>query len=303
MDWVKGLQKSINYIEDNILKEINYNNLAKCTYSSSFHFQRTFSLITGITVGEYIRNRRLTLAGIELSMSSAKVIDVALKYGYETPESFSKAFTRFHGITPSTARTAGAKLKSFSRLSIKITLEGGDIMNYSIVQKEAFKVIAKTKNFSSDTLISAKEIPQFWTDCFENGTASTLLSYAKKESKSNIVGTVNVGTTTLGICDAKNAPYDNEHFNYSIGVETSAETVPNGYNLITVPASTWAVFKCVGAMPNAIQDMWKRVYTEFLPQSEYELIESIDLEVYYEGDNSSPEYVSEIWIPVIRKND
>ena len=128
MNWIIGMQKAIDYIEEHLTEEIDYDEVAKESFSSSFHFQRVFSILVGFTVGEYIRNRRLSLAGAELAAEGSRVIDVALKYGYESPDSFAKAFQKFHGILPSAARTGGT-LRSFSRLSLKISLEGGTSMN------------------------------------------------------------------------------------------------------------------------------------------------------------------------------
>lgn len=140
MDWIAGIQNAIDYIEDHITQELNYDEIAKQSASSTFHFQRVFHILCGYTLGEYIRCRRLSLAGAELSGGDAKIIDVAFKYGYDTPESFTKAFRKFHGIAPSQARNQGAKLKSFSRLYIKISLEGGNVMNYRIEKKPAMFV-------------------------------------------------------------------------------------------------------------------------------------------------------------------
>ncbi|MBQ7840647.1 MAG: helix-turn-helix transcriptional regulator [Lachnospiraceae bacterium] len=135
MDWVVGLQKAINYIEDNLTETIDYDVAAAQCFSSSYHFQRVFSILTGFTVGECVRNRRLSLAGAEHAVSDAKIIDVAMKYGYESPDSFAKAFQKFHGILPSQARKNGSKLKSFSRLVLKFSLEGGNVMNYRVEKK------------------------------------------------------------------------------------------------------------------------------------------------------------------------
>lgn len=137
MEWVKGLQKAIDYIEDHITEDIDYAEIAKQAYSSSFHFQRVFHIICGYSIGEYIRNRRLSLAGTDLSSGNEKVIDIALKYGYNSPESFSRAFTKFHGITPVQAKNEKLTLKSFSRVSVKITLEGGTTMDYRIEKRES----------------------------------------------------------------------------------------------------------------------------------------------------------------------
>ena len=127
MDWICGIQKAIDYIEEHLTEKIDYEAVAKCAYSSSYHFQRVFGILCGFTVGEYIRRRRLTLAGNELLHSQQKVIDVALKYGYKTPESFSRAFQRFHGILPSQVKK-GCYLNSFSRLSVNFDSTGGSEM-------------------------------------------------------------------------------------------------------------------------------------------------------------------------------
>lgn len=293
MNWIKGLQRAINYIETNILENLDYEDISKYAYSSSFYFQRTFSLLTGITVGEYIRNRRLTLAGIELSMSKSKIIDIASKYGYDTPESFSRAFTRFHGITPSVARESGANLKSFSPLSIKVILEGGDTMDYRIEKIEAFRVVAKVKSFSTDDTINKVKIPDFWSTCFADGSIRNLQQFTKGNPSIT-------GDGILGICDS--SLNNSEHFNYAIGVETNENEVPNGYTIIDIPSATWAVFKCIGFMPKSIQDMWKRIYSEFFPQSDYEPTQGIDFEYYTQGDNSKDNYISEIWLPVNKKS-
>ena len=123
MDWITGMQKAIDYIEEHLTEPIDYEIVAARSFSSSYHFQRVFSILCGFTIGEYIRNRRLSLAGQELASSDVKVIDVALKYGYESPDGFTKAFQKFHGILPSEARAKGSNLKSFSRLVLKISLE------------------------------------------------------------------------------------------------------------------------------------------------------------------------------------
>ena len=147
MEWMKGLQKAIDYIEEHLDEEIDYTEIARQAYSSNFHFQRVFHIICGYSVGEYIRNRRLSEAGNDLACGDCKVIDAALKYGYQSPESFSRAFTKFHGITPLQAKTGKGNLKSFSKVFLKLVLEGGTTMDYRIEKQEAFKVIAKRARY------------------------------------------------------------------------------------------------------------------------------------------------------------
>lgn len=175
MDWLTGIQNAINYIEENLTEKIDYDEAAKQASCSSFYFQRIFSILCGITLGDYIRNRRLTLAGNELSATDNKVIDIALKYGYESPESFTRAFSKFHGVTPSDAKKDGSKLKSFSPLSVKITLSGGNILDYKIIEKAAFDIIEKVEAHTVDNSENAKSIPDFWTRSHNDGTIKNCL--------------------------------------------------------------------------------------------------------------------------------
>jgi len=276
MEWIQSLNKAIDYIEDNLLQDITCVEVANHICISTFHFHRTFNMLTNITISEYIRNRRLSLAGQELTKENVKVIDVAFKYGYETPESFSKAFSRFHGITPTQAKKEGAVLKSFNRLVIKIKLEGGTTMDYKIVKKDVFKVVVKTKLFSHENCTTA--IPAFWTEYFSSGLNEKICGM-------------------IGICAQEKTGC--KEFKYGIGcIDNDATTIPEDFEVLEIPAYTWAIFKCVGPMPNAIQDMWERIYSEWLPQAEYELISDYDIEVYTEGNSQSQNYNSEIWIPV-----
>ncbi len=284
MDWMKGMQKAIDYIEEHITEELSTAVIAEKAYSSSFHFQRIFGLLTGTTVGEYIRNRRLSLAGEELSGNKGKVIDLAYKYCYDTPESFTKAFIRFHGISPSAARRTGASLKSYNRLSITVTLKGGNIMEYQVMKRESFTVLTKVRSFPSEN--SGLMISDFWVACGKNGTVATLCKNAKEG--------VNA---MLGLCEPSKKGEDT--FRYGIGIECDKDTVaPEGFELWTLPAQTWVVFKCVGAVPSAVQEMYTRIYSEFFAQSEYQPSGEIDFEAYPEGDNSRKDYITEIWVPV-----
>jgi AraC family transcriptional regulator len=287
MDWIRGLQRAIDYIEGNLTEDIDYSVIAEKAYSSSFHFQRTFNLLTGLTVGEYIRKRRLSLAGEEFSETDAKVIDIALKYGYDTPESFTKAFTRFHGITPTAARHAGARLKSFNRLSISITLKGGAIMDYQIVRRESFTILAKVIKVPNDDMGTI--IPKFWTECKENNSIKVLCDNGLKNE-------------LLGICEPEKK--GEKTFRYGVGIECRSDLfVPQEFEVWTIPARTWAVFQCKGPLPASIQDMWKRIYAEFLPQSDFERLDEIDLELYQKDFADKESSVCEIWIPVKKKTE
>lgn len=289
MDWITGIQNAINYIEEHLTEEIDYEIVAKEASCSSFYLQRIFSILCGMTLGDYIRNRRLTLAGNELSAADDKVIDIALKYGYESPESFTRDFSRFHGVTPSKAKKDGSKLKSFSRLSVKITLSGGNIMDYKIIEKNAFDIIEKVEAHTVENSENAKSIPDFWMRSHNDGTVKTLLD------------TTTDRTYIFGVCYG-NLPENAKTFDYSIAAKCDNNTVvPEGFRKNTIPARTWAVFECKGAMPNAMQDMWHKIISEFFPTSGYQPTYEMDIEAYTDGNMGSPDYRSEIWVPVIKK--
>ena len=289
MDWITGIQNAINYIEEHLTEEINYDKVAEEAACSSFYFQRIFGVLCDISLGEYIRNRRLTLAGNELNVSDIKVIDIALKYGYESPESFTRAFSKFHGITPSEAKKNGSKLKSFSRLSVKITLSGGYMMDYKIVEKEAFEIIEKVEAHSIENDVNAKSIPDFWTKSHNDGTVKTLLENTTDR------------TFIFGVCYGNNSDCA-KTFDYSIGAVYNPKTaVPKGFRRNIIPARTWAIFECKGAMPKAMQDMWHKITSEFFPTSGYQPTYEMDIEAYTEGDMGESDYRSEIWIPVVKK--
>lgn len=284
MDWTKSFQRSIDYIEENITEPLDIGGIARQMNISPFYYQKIFSIICGFSVGEYIRNRRLALAGSELARSDEKIIEIALKYGYDTPEGFTRAFVKFHGVSPSAAKK-GAPIRSYARLSVTITMKGGSVMDYKVVKKEAFKVIEKkvTCSVSEDSNV---ELPKFWERCHSDGTVKKLLELTSDK------------TDIFGICYA-HTQEKNQTFDYSIAAkfDENAE-IPSGFTANVIPARTWIVFECKGAMPDAIQQLWHRICTEFFPSSSYEPTYEMDIEAYKDGDMSSPDYRSEIWVPV-----
>ncbi|MBO4903342.1 MAG: AraC family transcriptional regulator [Lachnospiraceae bacterium] len=275
MDWIKTVNHAIQYMEDHLTEQISVSDIAAHVNLSVFHFHRAFSMITGLSPAEYLRKRRLSQAAQELVNGDEKVIDIALKYGYETPESFTKAFTRFHGISPMQAKK-GSPVQFMSRYTVRIAIEGGQIMEFTIKKLEPMDLLVHAKSFHAET--SEAEIPKFWD------------AYYADEAYRKIPG-------YLGVCAQTKT--DSDEFEYGIGCNASdVEGVPEGFKVIHIPAYTWAVFKCVGPSPKAIQDMWERIYKEWLPVSDYEIIPDYDIENYLPGDPSSQDYVSEICIPV-----
>ena len=291
MEWIKGIQRALDYVEAHLQEEIDYEAAAKEACSSAFHFQRVFRVLCGFSLGEYIRMRRLSLAASDLVDTSEKVIDIALKYGYDTPESFTRAFTRFHGITPTEARRGG-NIKSFSRLSVKLILTGGNTMDYRIEKLDAFKVVCRRKIVEKPEKEGpAEEIHAFWNACTADGSIQKLTGYFPKEPRLKGL---------LGICYS--AKTEENRFPYGIGVEYDGRKVEDGLEVIEIPAHTYAVFTCKGKMPEAFAKTYRKIVTEFFPQSDrYEYVPEVELEVYPSDQVGDPNYVCEIWIAVKEK--
>lgn len=275
--WAEGIQNAVQYMEDNITEELDIGDIAAMAYVSPFHFQRIFSVLCGFTVGEYIRSRRLTLAAQELSASDMKVIDAAVKYGYDSPDSFTRAFTRFHGISPSAAKERGAELKDFAPLRIKLTLEGGTVMEYRIVEKAAFTVMGRARRFNSET--SYSEIPKFWDEHFSGDECKKICGM-------------------YGVC----LDGDGSSFEYLIADNYDpCNEVPEGYVTKTIPEGTWAVFPCRGALPNSLQNVNTRIWNEWLPNcKEYKLGGNYNIEMYTPPAENPEDTYSEIWVPVVK---
>lgn len=273
--WIEGIQSAIEYIEENLTEELSIQEIAERACVSPFYFQRIFNTLCGFTVGEYIRNRRLSIAAQELSKADAKVIDVAIKYGYDSPDSFTRAFTKFHGISPSMAKQKGANLKLFAPVKIKLILEGGTMLEYKIVEKAQFTVMGKARTFDVNT--SYAEIPKFWQE------------HNQSKDKEIICG-------MYGVC----VESDGKHFEYLIADNYLPwNEVPDGFEIRVIPAGTWAVFPCRGALPKSLQDVNSKIWSEWLPScKDYKLVGNYNLEMYTPPKGDPNDYYCEIWIPV-----
>lgn len=285
MEWLDRLNQSISYIEDNLAGEIDIEKAAKIACCSSFHFQRMFSYIASVSLAEYIRRRRMTLAAFELQNRDIKVIDMALKYGYDSPTSFTRAFQNVHGVPPSLAKGEGIVLKAHPRMTFLISIKGEVEMNYRIEKKEAFRIVGARKHFDLNMEENFIQVPQFWGEVSQSGMIGQIGQLSNREP----YGVLGVSTCMNG-----------KDFDYYIASATD-KLLPGNMHEYVVPATTWAIFECIGPMPNAIQELQKRIITEWLPTSGYEYADSPDIEVYPEGDTSSPNYKCEVWLPIIKK--
>lgn len=285
MEWMAVIGNSIQYIEAHITEPLTIETIARAVNVSPFYFQKGFALLCGFTVSEYIRNRRLALAGNDLAATDEKVIDIALKYGYDSPDSFTKAFTRFHGVTPTAARRDGVLLKSFAPLKIRFSLEGGYLMDYKIVSKDAFTVLANAAVFPYEG--AKARVPAFWQQHYAEGKGKTVM-----------------GTYGVNIDESMGQ----ETFEYLIADPCDPDCeAPDGFVVRTIPAFTWAVFPCKGALPVALQDVNTRIFTEWLPaMKDYEFAAGYCVEYYdnptkYAKGTMDENYYSEVWIPVRKK--
>lgn len=295
MEWLTGIRTAIDFIENNLEEDISVQDVADKVFISPIFLQRGFSLMTGYNIGEYIRNRRLYQAAIDLRSTKDPVIDIAYRYCYETPESFTKAFSRFHGATPSQIR-AGAPFTTFLPVKINITIQGGDKMNYKIQSMKNFKVIGFQKNFDSET--SYAEIPKFWGEVmgkyasvFEGKEPANEYEKAVKDNR----------ISEFGICIDD---LGGTKFRYLIAGKYNGGEVPEGMEVYEFPDCDWAVFDITGPCPGALQSVNTKVFTEWLPGNpDYEISGNANVEWYAEGDPASADYRSAIWIPVKKKAD
>ncbi|CDM70348.1 Transcriptional regulator, AraC family [Clostridium bornimense] len=286
MEWIDKMNSALDYIEENLDKEIDYEVVAMKACCSSYNFQRMFSFIADVSLGEYIRRRKLTKAALELQKEGSRVLDVALKYGYESPVSFARAFTNLHGVTPSEGKKEGATLKSYPRISFKISIKGVEEMNYRIEKEKGFRLLGRKKTISTKNGENFIQIPKFWNESCEDGTCDKLMGLCDDSNKA-----------MYGVC----YNFGKDEFDYMIAVNSNKD-VEEKYEVLDVPELTWVKFECRGKMPEAQQNVWKRIFTEWLPTSGYEHDEGPEIEWYSNGDMSSDNYLSEIWIPIKKSN-
>jgi len=290
MDLLKNMNSAIRYIEDHLADEIDFKEVARRAYCSEYHFKRMFSFLAGISLSEYIRRRRLTLAAFELGDPNVKVIDIAIKYGYSSPDSFTRAFQQLHGITPSEARHNGHSLKAFPPMSFQLSIQGGSEMNYRIVEKEAFRIVGLKKRVPIIFNGVNSEISAMWQSLNEE-KITELKGLSNVEPKGLISASTNFSE------DRMEEKGELDHY---IGTATTSEC-PEHLSSLEVAAGTWAVFEAVGPFPATLQNVWGRIYSEWFPSSSYQQVEGPEILWNESKDVSSPNFRSEIWIPVTKK--
>jgi AraC family transcriptional regulator len=291
MEWTESLKRAVGYMETHLLEDIDVGEVAASVYMSPFYFQKGFSIMTGYSVGEYIRQRRLYLAALEVVAGQQKIIDLAYKYGYQTPESFTKAFSRFHGISPIQMKGDTTKIKVFLPLKITVTIQGGNDMDYTVEKMDTMQMIGFDKAIQFDS--GYQEIPVFWSEF-----CTRCSSGKNPEDVQNAIENCMIGEFGICIDDQPGS----KQFRYMIAGKYDGGAVPEGMKLFTLPAETWAKFQCYGPMPGALQTVNTKIFNEWLPGNpDYEVATGINIEWYSMGDMSAPDYESAVWIPVKRK--
>ena len=284
MEWVERLNSAVNYIEENIKETIDLEEVSKIACCSTYHFQRMFAYIADIPLSEYIRRRRMSLAAVDLQSGSEKVIDISLKYGYDSPTAFNRAFKSVLGITPSQAREEGTILKAFPPIIFKITIKGDREMNYRIEKKESFRIVGISGPLETAIEKNFEIVPQMWGAAAMNGTIPRLAAMMEG---------IPIGLLGVSSCN------ESDNWRYYIAV-ASSQPIENDLEEYIVPVSTWAIFSGEGSN-QSIQELEKRIVTEWLPTSGYEYGNAPDIEVYLNANPENAKY--EVWIPVVKKEN
>ena len=296
MEWLDSVRRSIDFIEKHLEDDITISDVAKHVSISLYFLERGFSVMTGYSIGEYLRNRRLYQAALDLQKSKDKIIDTAYKYCYDTPESFTKAFSRFHGTTPKEVRE-GAKINVFLPLIININISGGKQMDYKIAPMFPIKLIGFQKIFDMET--SYQEIPKFWDEICEKYANNVYLGKEPFNPYEQAIIDNCIGEYGVCIDDL-----DGGKFRYLIAGRYTGGEVPEGMVVYEFPRMTWAIFDCIGPNPQTLQSVNTRIFKEWLPGNpDYEIDGNATVEWYdcINGEMTDPDYHSAIWIPVKKK--
>lgn len=279
MEWIERLNKTISYIEEHLTEEISYDELAHIACCSSYHYQRIFAYMAGIPLSEYIRRRRMSLAAIELQSGNKKIIDIGMKYGYASPTAFNRAFQSVHGIAPSIAKKGGTTIKSYPPISFKLTVKGVEELSYRIETKDSFRIVGVSFPLDKEIENNFIAVPQMWQNAAINGTFEKITPLMNNQP---------MGVLGVSVCNNK------EEWQYFIAVSSSIDT-DNSLDEYIIPACTWAIFSGIGT-GISIQELERRIITEWLPTSGYEYDNAPDMEVYLNPDPNNMQY--EVWIPI-----
>lgn len=288
---LRRLNEAMDYIDSHITEELDETKIEQITGTSIYHFRRLFSLLAGVTLGEYIRNRKLSNATFDLLHEGMSVTEVAFKYGYESVDGFSRAFKQWAGISPSEVNQE-VNLKAFPKLSFQLTIQGGSDMDYRIEDKDAFKIVGVSKRVPLQFEGENQEIIKLAQSITEEQRVK-MRSFANVEPFQVVNASYNFD---------ENRMEEKGSLDHMIGVMTTIESDFKGFDVVEVPALTWAKFSCRGEFPKVMQETWGKIFSEWLPSSNYELVEAP--EISFTKDLSDLDNVySEIWVAVKKKDN
>ena len=282
MEWLKKLGAAIDYIEDNLDKEISYDEAARIACCSPYYFQRIFSYVSGVSLSEYIRRRKMTQAAFELQRTDSKVIDIALKYGYSSPTSFNRAFQSVHRITPTAAKAMGSILQAYPSIQFRVEITGGSAMTYHIAEKPPLHIVGIRMPMVEEMEENLRIVPDFWKAALQGNQFSEICKLSNQEPD---------GILGISVYESPKEIY------YYIGVAANV-SAPAGMHEYEIPAATWVIFENSGRFKEDVQSVFRRFYMEWLPFSGYKYAELPDIEVYPFCDSQPVHGHSEVWIAI-----
>lgn len=291
MEWFKAMNDALSYIESHLEEHIDMKEVSAIAHCSEYHFQRMFSTMVDVSLSEYIRRRRLSKAAKELKQTNIRILDCALKYGYESADAFSKAFSRWHNITPSMARNPQAIIKAYPKISFIIQIKGGLELNYRFEKKEAFNVYGVSKPLQKDDNLY-EFIPKFWDEIQENNTYQALCHTFNEQPYSS-----------FSLMGAFYDEYTNNEHHRKYLIVSTQPPINEGFTDLetyTINEGEWVVFSDtfdhIDESTDKIQSIWKRVFKEWFPTANVEAMTGVSMEVFPPNSNTC-----EVWIPVQRK--
>lgn len=290
MNQLSQMNKAMQYLEDHLTDHIDYCQLGRIAGCSEYHFRRMFSYLSGMPLGEYVRKRRVSIAP-SLLRKGMKVIDCALLLGYESPDAFRRAFQEMHGITPSEAKRAELALQTFPPMTFQLVIKGGRQMQYRIVHNNEFKIVGFKKRVTLQFEGTNPQV-QLLSEQMTPERIAELKSLCNIDPQGMLSVSVNFAERTT----------EGSELDQYLGVATTKQA-PNGYDMLLVEESDWGVFTVVGEFPQAVQDTWARIYSEWLPASDYQLTGGPELLWHESPDLTRSDCKSEIWIPLEKLQD
>lgn len=288
MNPLEQLNDAMGYLEENLNEEASFAKMASIAGCSEYHFRRVFSYLAGMPLGEYVRKRKLAVA-VDLLRGGLKVIDCATLLGYESADSFGRAFKEMHGISPTQAKSGNSPTEAFPPLRFQLTLQGGKNMVYRIEHCGSFTLAGFKKRITLQFV----------------GANPQIDSLVEKLTPARIAELKGINDTEPPGMLSASAGFESRleegsELDQYIAVATT-QAVPPGYDSLKVDESDWAVFEAAGAFPDEAQSTWARIFSEWLPSSRYELVEGPELLRHIGQDLASPDHRCEIWIPVRKR--